>query len=65
MCFLEYEPWNNHATFLRLVEGYKERKISAIKTIKDIVRPIFLRRTKDSTIDGNKIVYLPKKDELN
>ena len=58
--FLQLEPFGELAWWNEMIKKpYEERDKNSIRLLQSILRPLFLRRTKTQTIDGEKIVNLP------
>lgn len=57
--FLEYDPFCNMAALPALYAGKDMHTI--VRRLREIVRPIMLRRTKASCIDGQPIMPLPER----
>ena len=57
--FLRYEPFCELAAFRRLFKAGSLVEVSA--RLREILRPIMLRRTKATSIDGARIVQLPER----
>ncbi|XP_049395327.1 DNA repair protein RAD5B-like [Solanum stenotomum] len=64
LCFLHVEPWCNWAWWNKLIQRpYENGDQRALKLIKAILRPLMLRRTKDTKDkDGRAILVLPPTD---
>ncbi|KAM3239437.1 DNA repair protein RAD5B [Capsicum annuum] len=64
LCFLRVEPWCNWAWWSKLIQRpYENGDQRALKLIKAILRPLMLRRTKDTKDrDGRPILVLPPTD---
>ncbi|CAN4116553.1 unnamed protein product [Withania somnifera] len=64
LCFLHVEPWCNWAWWSKLIQRpYENGEQRALKLIKAILRPLMLRRTKDTKDkDGRPILVLPPTD---
>lgn len=55
--FLRLSPYNDYAHFSSL---FVQTPMSqAVEQLAGIIRPIMLRRTKESTIEGKRILTLP------
>nr|XP_017219977.1 PREDICTED: putative SWI/SNF-related matrix-associated actin-dependent regulator of chromatin subfamily A member 3-like 3 isoform X2 [Daucus carota subsp. sativus] len=64
LCFLHVEPWCNWAWWHKLIQKpYENGDYRGLKLIKAILRPLMLRRSKD-TVDkhGRPILVLPPTD---
>ncbi|KAF6153230.1 hypothetical protein GIB67_036576 [Kingdonia uniflora] len=64
LCFLHVEPWCNWAWWQKLIQKpYENGDVRGMRLIKSILRPLMLRRTKD-TLDklGRPILVLPPAD---
>ena len=57
--FLRYEPFCELAAFRRVFKAGSLVEVSA--RLREILRPIMLRRTKATTIEGTRIVQLPER----
>ncbi|XP_060189050.1 DNA repair protein RAD5B [Lycium barbarum] len=64
LCFLHVEPWCNWAWWNKLIQRpYENGDQRALKLIKAILRPLMLRRTKDTKDkEGRPILVLPPTD---
>ncbi|XP_019181192.1 PREDICTED: putative SWI/SNF-related matrix-associated actin-dependent regulator of chromatin subfamily A member 3-like 3 isoform X3 [Ipomoea nil] len=64
MCFLHVEPWCNWAWWNKLIQRpYENGDLRALKLIKAILRPLMLRRTKETKDkEGRPILVLPPTD---
>ncbi|XP_071940584.1 DNA repair protein RAD5B-like isoform X2 [Coffea arabica] len=64
LCFLHVEPWCNWAWWQKLIQKpYESGDYRGMKLIKAILRPLMLRRTKDSKDkEGRPILVLPPTD---
>ncbi|XP_015887954.4 DNA repair protein RAD5B [Ziziphus jujuba] len=64
LCFLHVEPWCNWAWWNKLIQRpYENGDPRGIKLIKSILRPLMLRRTKDTKDkEGRPILDLPPAD---
>ncbi|CAH9083615.1 unnamed protein product [Cuscuta epithymum] len=64
LCFLHVEPWCNWAWWNKLIhKPYENGDQRALKLIKAILRPLMLRRTKDTKDkEGRPILVLPPTD---
>ncbi|KAK3043438.1 hypothetical protein RJ639_002017 [Escallonia herrerae] len=64
LCFLHVEPWCNWAWWSKLIQKpYENGDHRGLKLIKAILRPLMLRRTKDSKDKlGRPILVLPPTD---
>nr|GME18621.1 putative SWI/SNF-related matrix-associated actin-dependent regulator of chromatin subfamily A member 3-like 3 [Ipomoea batatas] len=64
MCFLHVEPWCNWAWWNKLIQRpYENGDQRALKLIKAILRPLMLRRTKETKDkEGRPILVLPPTD---
>ncbi|KAJ4828299.1 DNA repair protein rad5b [Turnera subulata] len=64
LCFLHVEPWCNWAWWNKLIQKpYENGDPRAMKLIKAILRPLMLRRTKDTKDrEGRPILSLPPTD---
>ncbi|GLJ41479.1 hypothetical protein SUGI_0858480 [Cryptomeria japonica] len=62
--FLRVEPWSNWGWWYKLIQKpYEEGDERGLKLVQAILRPLMLRRTKDSTDkDGRPILVLPPTD---
>ena len=59
--FLQYHPFNTKAAFdeyMRKVEAMPNPK-HALERLSEMIRPVMLRRTKESKFDGQRILMLP------
>ncbi|KAL4191403.1 hypothetical protein AMTRI_Chr07g29730 [Amborella trichopoda] len=61
LCFLHVQRWCNWAWWHKLIQKpYENGDERGLKLVKAILRPLMLRRTKDSTDkDGRPILFLP------
>ncbi|KAJ0970290.1 hypothetical protein J5N97_023167 [Dioscorea zingiberensis] len=61
LCFLRVEPWCNWAWWHKLIQRpYESGDERGLKLVKAILRPLMLRRTKDTTDkEGRPILVLP------
>ncbi|XP_058078009.1 DNA repair protein RAD5B isoform X2 [Magnolia sinica] len=64
LCFLHVEPWCNWAWWQKLIQKpYESGDERGLRLIKAILRPLMLRRTKESTDkEGRPILVLPPVD---
>ncbi|XXG45426.1 hypothetical protein AAC387_Pa02g0510 [Persea americana] len=64
LCFLHVEPWCNWAWWQKLIQRpYENGDERGLRLVKAILRPLMLRRTKDSTDkEGRPILVLPPAD---
>ncbi|KAL6522735.1 DNA repair protein rad5b [Orobanche hederae] len=64
LCFLHVEPWCNWAWWNKLIQKpYENGDHRGLKLVKAILRPLMLRRTKESKDkDGRAILVLPPTD---
>ncbi|XP_051130188.1 DNA repair protein RAD5B-like [Andrographis paniculata] len=64
LCFLHVEPWCNWAWWNKLIQKpYENGDLRGLKLVKAILRPLMLRRTKESKDkDGRPILVLPPAD---
>ncbi|KAI4317988.1 hypothetical protein L6164_025804 [Bauhinia variegata] len=64
LCFLHVEPWCNWAWWNKLIQKpYENGDTKALKLVKAILRPLMLRRTKDTKDkEGRPILVLPPTD---
>ncbi|KAK6138892.1 hypothetical protein DH2020_027366 [Rehmannia glutinosa] len=64
LCFLHVEPWCNWAWWNKLIQKpYENGDHRGLKLVKAILRPLMLRRTKESKDkDGRPILVLPPTD---
>ncbi|RAL38812.1 hypothetical protein DM860_013493 [Cuscuta australis] len=64
LCFLHVEPWCNWAWWNKLIhKPYENGDLRALKLIKAILRPLMLRRTKETKDkEGRPILVLPPTD---
>ncbi|XP_024995890.1 DNA repair protein RAD5B [Cynara cardunculus var. scolymus] len=64
LCFLHVEPWCNWAWWNKLIQRpYENGDKRGIKLVKAILRPLMLRRTKDTKDkEGRPILVLPPTD---
>ncbi|KAH9324867.1 hypothetical protein KI387_005045 [Taxus chinensis] len=62
--FLRVEPWSNWGWWYKLIQKpYEEGDERGLKLVQAILKPLMLRRTKDSTDkDGRPILVLPPTD---
>ncbi|KAM5553080.1 hypothetical protein ABKV19_025346 [Rosa sericea] len=61
LCFLHVEPWSNWACWKKLIQTpYENGDPRGLRLIKDILRPLMLRRTKEAKEkNGSPILILP------
>lgn len=60
--FLRHPLYEKHDAFKRDFTFSSNRSLRvALQQLRDVVRPLLLRRSKSSTIDGKPILELPRK----
>ncbi|XP_047317649.1 DNA repair protein RAD5B [Impatiens glandulifera] len=64
LCFLRIEPWCNWLWWKKKIQNpYENGDPKGLKILRAILRPLMLRRTKDTTdINGRPIIVLPPTD---
>lgn len=62
--FLQYSPWSSYSYFKsQLKEVVASHPEQGYRKLQAVLKPILLRRTKQSTIEGEPIVQLPARNE--
>jgi len=59
--FLQYQPYDQRLKFAAALKTTSNDKIQVFKRLQGMLLPIMLRRTKKSTIDGERILNLPER----
>ncbi|DBA90860.1 TPA: hypothetical protein ACH3X2_004264, partial [Trebouxia sp. C0005] len=59
--FLQYHPFNTQAAFKQYMRNIEDlpNPTHALERLREMLQPVMLRRTKDSSFDGAKILTLP------
>ena len=61
--FLQYHPFNTQAFFQSYMRNVEEASNPehALERLREMVKPVMLRRTKESIFDGRPVLVLPSK----
>ena len=59
--FLQYSPFNTLAAFRQYIQKVEDmpNPEHALERLREVLQPVMLRRTKDSTFKGAPILVLP------
>ncbi|KAL0051821.1 hypothetical protein WJX82_002688 [Trebouxia sp. C0006] len=59
--FLQYQPFNTQAAFRQYMRNIEDlpNPTHALERLREMLQPVMLRRTKESSFDGVKILTLP------
>jgi len=59
--FLQYHPFNTQAAFRQYMRNIEDlpNPTHALERLREMLQPVMLRRTKESSFDGVKILTLP------